>query len=126
MTNKVGKNALLLTLIFFGVLPVLAGGHVSTAQQVSPHSVLIINTDNEDATFELRDERGNWRAMTLGPGKQDTYDDTSATAIRISTNGRPSVVYSLKGGNRYQIVWNGNERQLEVEKITLKKLASAK
>lgn len=132
MTNKYrrARSATILALLFFAspswadaAHRRIGGFHFNAGSyedpQVPHDAVLIINNDTKEVVFQLRNSGNVWVTYTLGAGAQGTYKIQDANAIRISTDSRTVVTYSLEEMSRYQIVWRASAHRLEVEKIEL-------
>jgi hypothetical protein len=81
----------------------------------------IYNASNQVLNFETFDpSRGHWRQRTLGPGQVDNIafrGGYSEGRIRIATQGRGHVEYTVQEGRRYELIWDANKRAWDVRRL---------
>jgi hypothetical protein len=81
----------------------------------------IYNASNQVLNFETFDpSRGHWRPRTLGPGQVDHIafrGGYSEGRIRVATQGRGYVEYTVQEGRRYELIWDQYKRAWDVRRI---------
>jgi len=87
----------------------------------------IRNTSNTTLKFETMDAaRGTWKSWSIYPNQTQEFHWESGTKsgkVRIATENRGYVEYSVYDGNRYSFVWDKNKNVWDMR--TIGKLANA-
>lgn len=81
----------------------------------------LYNASNQMLNYETFDpSRGHWRPRTLGPGQVEYIafrGGYNEGKIRVGTQGRGFVEYTVQEGRRYELVWDNNKRAWDVRRL---------